>query len=279
MTKAIFDEVHKTASVMGSCDPLWLRNEEEPQFRTAEGGNAGPELVLLHGLFGALSNWDAVFPLFSQYSKPIALSLPILDGHRSWVKVKALAAFTQYFVLKRNLAPVALCGNSLGGHVAMRLCLAAPHIVDCLILSGTSGLYEHSVDTLPVRPDKRFIRDHMARVFYDSRFITDQAVDEIHKIVVDRMNVLNIIHAARSAKKDNLLNVLKQIKAPTLLLWGEDDQVTTMEVARTFEKNIPNAKLVSIKGCGHAPMIEKPQWFAEQVESFLKAHSRIYKKS
>lgn len=277
MTKAIFEEVCRSAALMGSCDPLWLRNEEEPQFRTVEGGSSGPEMILLHGLFGALSNWESVFPLFSAYSKPIALSLPILNGHRSWVKVKALAAFTEYFILKRSLAPVALCGNSLGGHVAMRLCLAAPHLVDCLVLSGTSGLYEHSVDTLPVRPDKRFIRDHMARVFFNREFITEAAVDEIHKIVVDRMNVLNIIHAARSAKKDNLLRLLPQIKVPTLLLWGEDDQVTTMEVAELFHKHIPNARLVSIKGCGHAPMIEKPEWFSEQVKGFLAEHSRFSK--
>ena len=45
------------------------------------------------------------------------------------------------------------------------------------------------------------------------------------------------------------------------LLWGEDDEVTTMTVAREFERLIPNAKLVTIKNCGHAPMIEYPEWF------------------
>jgi pimeloyl-ACP methyl ester carboxylesterase len=197
-----------------------------------------------------------------------------VTAHRSEVKVKALAAFTEYFVRARKLEPVTLCGNSLGGHVALRLCLASPELVDCLILSGASGLYEHSVDALPVRPDQRFIREHMARVFFDRKFITEEAIEEIYQIIKARMNVLNLIHVARSAKKDNLLNLLGQIKVPTLLLWGENDQVTTMDVAKTFHKHIPNSELVTIKNCGHAPMIEHPEWFAENVSRFLKQHSK-----
>lgn len=282
--QAIYAEVQRTADKVGACDPQWLKSREPLSFSTvelpvAEQDPAKPDLVLLHGLLGALSNWDAVFPLMGEFSRPVALSLPILSGHRSEVKVKALAAYTEFFVRSRNMAPVTLCGNSLGGHVAMRFCLARPELVDCLILSGTSGLYEHSVDTLPVRPDRKFLREHMGRVFCQPRFITDERIEEIYSIVTKRMNVLNLIHAARSAKRDNLLHVLKEIKVPVLLLWGENDEVTTMQVAEMFHKNLPNAELISIKNCGHAPMIEYPEWFAENVAAFLKKHSRFNKQT
>ncbi len=282
--QAIYAEVQRSADRMGGCDPQWLRNSEPVQFSTVEIPTKSvdaqvPELVLLHGLLGALSNWDTVAPLMAEYSKPVALSLPILTARRTEVKVKALAAYTEVFIRSRKLTPVALCGNSLGGHVAMRLCLARPELVDCLILSGSSGLYEHSVDALPVRPDRKYLREHMARVFYQPQFTTDERIEEIYKIVSKRGNVLNLIHTARSAKKDNLLQVLKEIKVPVLLLWGEDDQVTTMQVAEQFHKNLPNSELVSIKNCGHAPMIEYPEWFAEQVQRFLKKHSRFSKVS
>jgi len=129
---------------------------------------------------------------------------------------------------------------------------------------------------LPIRPDQRFIREHMARVFYDRKFITEEAINAIYDVIKERKNVLNIINAARSAKKDYLLDYLKQIKVPTLLLWGEDDEVTTMDVAETFHKNIPNSKLVTIKNCGHAPMIEHPKWFSEQVHKFLQENSKRF---
>lgn len=277
MVGPLIDILRRSADKLGLCDPHWLKSDDPLTFTTVEPAGSGPELLLLHGLLGALSNWDSSLPLFAKFSRPIALSFPLLSGHRSEVKIRPLALYTEYFIRQRALAPVAVCGNSLGGHVAMRLCLAAPEMVDLLILTGTSGLYEHSVDTLPVRMDKKFIREHMSRVFFHQKFVTEEAIDEIHKILVNRKNVLNLIHAARSAKKDNMLTLLKDIKVPTLLLWGEDDVVTTMDVAETFHRNIPNSKLVTIKGCGHAPMIEHPDWFAEEVNKFMQQHSRYSK--
>jgi 2-hydroxy-6-oxonona-2,4-dienedioate hydrolase len=276
--RRIFAAVAQSAERLDRCEPSWLRNEEEPRFETVETGQVGPEVVLLHGLLGALSNWDAVLPLFGAFCRPIALEFPLLSFNRSEVKITSLAAYAEYFIRQRGFAPVTLCGNSLGGHVALRICLASPELVDCLILTGTSGLYEHSVDALPVRPDRAFVRSHMKRVFADDRFATDEAVEEISKILESRSNVLNLIHAARSAKKDNLLSRLGRIGVPTLLLWGEEDQITTMDVAHQFHRHIPHSKLVTVKRCGHAPMIEQPEWFANEVEKFLKEHSRHYRK-
>ncbi len=274
MARGIFKFVRQSLLKGGSEDPLWLKQEREPDFRTVEMGSQGPEIVLLNGIFGALSNWDSVQQIMADYSKPIALSLPLLGSHRSEVKVRALSLYAEYFVRSRNFAPVTLCGNSLGGHVALRLCLAAPELVDCLILTATSGLYEHSVDALPVRPGYNFVREHMEKVFFNQEFVTEEAIGEIVSILETKANVLNLIHAARSAKKDNLKDLLGEIKVPTLLLWGEDDLVTTMDVAEQFHKLIPNSKLVSIKNCGHAPMIEHPEWFSHEVHKFLAEHSR-----
>lgn len=274
MAISIFKFVKESIPKLGSTDPLWLKNEKPPVFKTVELGDQGPEMVLLHGLFGALSNWDNVQPLMAKYAKTMALSFPLLTAHRSEVKVKSLALYTEYFVRERGIAPVTLCGNSLGGHVALRLCLAAPEMVDCLVLTATSGLYEHSVDALPVRPGEAFVREHMQKVFYNQEFVTEEAIAEIVAILEDRNRVLNLIHAARSAKKDNLKDLLGQIKVPTLLLWGENDVVTTMQVAEMFHDLIPNSELVTIPKCGHAPMIEHPQWFANEVEKFLRKHSR-----
>jgi len=115
MGDTVLQEVRKAADKMGSCDPLWLREKKPPDFHTVEEGDSGPPVVMLHGLFGAMSNWDSTLPLMGEYCKAIALHFPLLNGHRSEVKVKALAVFTEYFVRSRTLSPVTLCGNSLGG--------------------------------------------------------------------------------------------------------------------------------------------------------------------
>lgn len=277
MNNAVLDRVRQSVKQMDVKMPRWLDKGTIPEFETVEQGDDGPVIIMLHGLFGALSNWDSVFPLFANFSRCIALQLPILTGKSSEVHVKALAAYTECFIRTRGFnEPVILCGNSLGGHVALRLALAAPELIDTLILSGSSGLYEHTVDTLPIRPKSDFIREHMGRVFFSEAFITVEAINEILEILSHRSNHLNLIHAARSAKKDNLQKLLPNVQHPTLLLWGEDDEVTTMDVAGIFSEQIPNSTLSSIAQCGHAPMIEHPKWFAEQVEGFIKAKSCYY---
>ncbi|MCB9029541.1 MAG: alpha/beta hydrolase [Deltaproteobacteria bacterium] len=271
----LYDGAKQVLERMDAPIPSWLVKGETPSFVTVDNKGTGHPMILLHGLFGALSNWDDVAPLMAEYTKPLAFQFPLLTSPRNDVKVKALAAYTWYYLKTKKFDPAILCGNSMGGHVAMRLYLADPSAVKCMILSGTSGLYEHTVDTLPIRPDHKFIREHMSRVFYNQKFVTEEAIEDIYSIIKHKKNVLNIINAARSAKKDYLLSLLKEIKCPVLLLWGEDDLVTTMDVAETFHKNIPNAKLVTIKNCGHAPMIEYPEWFSEQVKIFLQENSLV----
>lgn len=277
MTKSLFQIVAASAKKNGCTDTKWLRARKEPQFELEEYGSTGPKIILLHGLLGAMSNWDATIPHMAKYSQPVAFRFPLLTGHRTEVKVMALAAYTEYYIRKENLGPVILCGNSLGGHVALRLYLAAPELVDCLILSGSSGLYEHTVDTLPVRIGDDFVRDHAQRVFYSSEFATEEVIRDIVGVLSSRMNTLNLIHAARSAKKDYLRDRLPEIKTPTLLLWGKNDHITTMQVAETFHELIPNSTLSVVDKCGHAPMIEHPEWFANEVEKFIKEHSQYYK--
>ena len=277
MSGQLFTQVRQSAHRVGFSVPDWLEKGEVPRFQTVEGERPTPQLILLHGLLGALSNWNSVFPHFAAHCRPVALHFPILKSRPSEAKVSSLALFTEFFLRQRSVGPIPVCGNSLGGHVAMRLCLTSPELVDCLILTGTSGLYEHTVDVLPVRPDRKYIREHMGRVFCQERFVTEEAIEEIYSILSQKANVLNLIHAARSAKKDNLLKLLPNIKVPTLLLWGEDDKITTMEVAELFHKHIPNSTLVTVGNCGHAPMIEHPEWFAEETFKFLRQHSRHFR--
>jgi 2-hydroxy-6-oxonona-2,4-dienedioate hydrolase len=269
----VFEQVRASAKRMGGCDPSWLKKGIVPPFPVELMGNTGEPMLLLHGLFGALSNWQSVQPLMAEYAQTTAMQFPILTGDSSEARVKAIAAYVEFYIRTNFSEPVVLCGNSMGGHVAMRVALSSPELVKALVLSGTSGLYEHTVDSLPVRPDERFIRDHMKRVFFQDRFITPEAVAEILSILKKRSNHLNLIHAARSAKKDNLQKLLPTITLPTLLLWGEDDEVTTMKVAQMFKDLIPNSTLETHTDCGHAPMIEYPEWFAERVKGFLSGLS------
>ena len=268
--KQILEILRASADRVG-CEPLWLKANKLPQVQITESTSSnGPVVLLLHGLFGAVSNWDGVFNRFAAFCRPIAVKFPLLTGHKTEIGIKSLALLTEAFIRSRGYENVLICGNSLGGHVGLRLTLASPQLVKGLVLAGTSGLYEHTVDSLPLRPDHRFVREHMSKVFFNQALVTEDAIMEVAEILKTRKHVLNLVQAAKSAKKDNLQKLLPIVNQKTLLLWGEEDTVTTMEVAHQFKDLMPNSRLVTMKGCGHAPMIEHPEWFSAQVESFFR---------
>ncbi len=246
--------------------PQWIKEERVPFIEVKEGGHQGPYILLLHGLLGASSNWAGVFDSLARFARPISISFPIFIGERDAVSVKALALWTEYFIRSRELDRVFLCGNSLGGHVALRLCLARSELISGLILSAPSGITE----IIPTNPTRKDIRKNIVSVFYDPSFITNEMVEEIVKFSRDKRAVLNTIYAARSVKEDNLKNELSGLKVPTLLLWGEEDRITPLDVAKAFQANISDTVLETIPQCGHAPMIEKPEWFSQQIEKFVR---------
>lgn len=269
MLESLYQKVKESNLKMDWVEPAWLKAQEVPDFDVKSFGDKGPSLLLLHGLLGAMTNWDGAIPYFKEYAKTLAFHFPILSSHRSDVGIKSLALYTEFYIRQNSLKPLVLCGNSLGGHVALRLALNSPDLIDALVLTGSSGLYEHTVDTLPIRPSREFIKSQMQRVFYSEEFITEEAIEEVYSTLRNRKHQLNIIHSARSAKKDFLLDRLKEIKIPVLLVWGKDDLVTTLNVAETFQENLSNSKLVVFDKCGHAPMIEHPDKFSNAVKKFL----------
>ncbi len=274
--EALFGQLRQSAAALG-CKPAWLEEGELPKFSFLQRGDRGPVVVLLHGLFGAVSNWDSVIPRLATFSRVVALDFPLLGGARSEVTVQALAVYTEAFLRSQGFGPVTLCGNSLGGHVALRLAVQRPELVESLVLTGSSGLYEHEPARMPLRPDANFVREQMRRVFRSEEFVTPEGIAEVVELLSKRGSAMNIIQAARSAKFDNMQGCLGKIDSPTLLLWGREDEVTPMAVAQTFEDLMPNATLHSVSACGHAPMIEQPAWFAERVEAFLEALDRKQK--
>lgn len=264
-----FDELHNLGKQLGVL-PEWLAERRIPEFNYKTYGTTGPKVILLHGLFGHLSNWDLVIPIIEKHAQVTALEFPILKGRKAEVSVKALTLYAICFIISQNFGQVYLCGNSLGGHVAIRTALLKPELVKGLILAGPSGLYENSIDTLPIKPDREFIKRHMARVFFDQKHVTNEYVDEIQRILADKENVKRLLIAAKSAKRDYLLNELPKVTVPTLLLWGKEDEITSLEVGQVFAAKIPNAKLVVKDKCGHAPMMESPDWFAEEILKFIQ---------
>lgn len=243
--------------------------KQKEKFRYVEEGTGEP-LVLLHGLFGALSNFSGLIEYFRHHNRVIVPLLPLLDMDILHTSVGGLAKYVHRFLETMHLTGVHLLGNSLGGHVALVHTLKTPERVKSLILTGSSGLFENGMgDSYPKRGDYEYIKNKTALTFYDPAMATKELVDEVFSITSSRLKVIKIIALAKSAIRNNLGEELNQIKMPTLLIWGKNDTITPPFVAEEFKKLIPNSELHFIDKCGHAPMMEVPEEFNKILHGFL----------
>ena len=243
--------------------------KQDGKFKFIEIGEGEP-LILLHGLFGALSNFKDLIDHFSTTHKVVVPMLPLLDLDLLHTSVSGLQKFVHKFIEHRDYQRIHLLGNSLGGHVALVHILKAPERIQSLTLTGSSGLFENGMgDTYPKRGDKEYIRNKTALTFYDPAMATDELVDEVFEITNNRLKVIKIIALAKSAIRNNLGEELNSIQQPTCLIWGNNDTITPPFVGTEFHKLIPNSELHFIDKCGHAPMMEVPGEFNRILGDFL----------
>jgi pimeloyl-ACP methyl ester carboxylesterase len=244
--------------------------KQQDKFKFIEEGSGEP-LMLLHGLFGALSNFAQLIEYFRKHNQVIVPILPLLDMDILHTSVAGLAKYVHKFLEAKDYTGVHLLGNSLGGHVALVHTLKHPERIKSLILTGSSGLFENGMgDSYPKRGDYEYIKKKTELTFYDPKTATKELVDEVYSITNNRLKAIKIIALAKSAIRNNLGEELNQIKQPTLLIWGNNDTITPPFVAQEFNKLVPNSELYFVDKCGHAPMMEVPDEFNAILHKFLK---------
>ncbi len=246
------------------------RIKEEGKFKYIETQGEGPNLLLLHGLFGALSNFEGIIEHFKKTHNVIVPILPIFELPIRKVSVTGLVDYVVDFVNYKAYEKVNVLGNSLGGHISLLYALAQPDKISSIILTGSSGLFESAMGTsFPKRGDYDFIKTKTEATFYRPEVATKELVDEVFDIVNDRNKAIRVIATAKSAVRHNLGDKLHQIEAPTLLVWGRQDNITPAFVGEKFHELIENSRLVFLEECGHAPMMEHPEVFNKHLEDFL----------
>jgi pimeloyl-ACP methyl ester carboxylesterase len=246
--------------------------KEEHGFSYIDEGE-GEVLLLLHGLMGALSNWDAVIRDFSKEYRVIIPILPIYDLPLLTTGVKTLAKHVHRFITYMGLTDVTLLGNSLGGHVGLIYCINHPQVVKSLVLTGSSGLYENAFGgSFPRRESYDFVKEKVEYTFYDPNVATKELVDDVFQTINDRNRVIRILAMAKSAIRHNMAKDLHKITIPVALIWGKNDKITPPEVAVEFNQLLLNAELHWIDHCGHAPMMEHPEEFNRLLKAFLEKH-------
>lgn len=230
----------------------------------------GPPIVFLNGLLGLNEHWFGCLPPLAARAECLLLQPPLLEMKGKGCSVEGVLHLIASLLQTLIDQPAILVGNSLGGHLALRMSLSNPEMVRGLVLVGSSGLFERTFEKdVQHSPSREWLNRKISELFCDPAKMRPGMVDMAYAELSRRSAARALVKLGRSAKNDHLGDVLHRITTPTLLVWGTHDIVTPPEVGHQFHALMPNSRLVMIDRCGHAPQIECPVELSAATLDFL----------
>ena len=252
-------------------------------------GEAGSPVVLIHGIGSSLEDWDHNFAPLAGHHRVYALDL-VGNGHSDKpaapYTVAYFSNFVRDFLGTQGLDQVSIVGNSLGGSVALDFAFRHPEQIDQLVLVAPAGFGREMallfrLCTVPIlgkrltKPSLKGSEQLQRSFFFDQSLVTPELVRFKYELscqpgMQDAMLATLRTNANLRGAKPAGADDLRRIAAPTLVIWGREDQTIPVAQAEVARKWIPNVEVHIFDRCGHAPMIECPAAFNELVLSFLK---------
>jgi 2-hydroxy-6-oxonona-2,4-dienedioate hydrolase len=177
-----------------------------------------------------------------------------------------------------------LSGESLGGWAAGWLAVKHPERVDKLVLNTAGGLTANQevmdrLRTLSMNavrsPDRDAVKKRLEWLMHDKSHVTDDLVDMRYRIytqpgfVQAMENIMALQNMEMRLRNLFTDDMLRSIRAKTLVLWTDHDPTGAVEVGEGFARTIPDARLVVMKGCGHWPQFEDATTFNRIHLEFL----------
>ena len=271
----------------------WQRAGVEPRYEDLTGLRVryvrrghGPAVILLHGLASSMYTWADVIPALAKDHDVVAVDLPgfggsdIPDDLSPSVYPDTVLALMDRLGISR----ASLIGNSLGGAVAVVLAARHPERVRRLVLIDSAGFnldpsrrplilrvlgfgpVAAALDALPVR--RRVVTAALRQVFYDRAHVTPEKVEE-YLAPLARPGATEAIRSllARQAAF-GLPALVREVRVPTLIVWGRNDRWIPAADADRFASAIPAARKVVLEECGHVPQEERPAELVHLLEEF-----------
>jgi abhydrolase domain-containing protein 6 len=254
------------------------------RWKILEAGDASkPLVVLVHGFTGSKENWLPMMGGLAENYHVIAVDLP--GWGESERKVDAdysalsQSIYLQSFLRGLQQKPRLLVGHSMGGMIVGHSVHANPEIAEKVVLMSSAGVqFEENDFVREVRAGRSpfFVRSaadlhkQISWAFAEPPFIP-WPVDGV--IAAQRAQQIpfeqKVLAAIQKEIEDKLLqDNLREIQKPVLLLWGEKDRVVDISSVAIFQQQLVNAQSKILPGCGHMPMMEKPQQALDALSAF-----------
>jgi pimeloyl-ACP methyl ester carboxylesterase len=257
-------------------------------YRDEGNKNDSIPLVLIHGTSSSLHTWDSIVPSLLNKKRIIRLDIPAfgLTGPHPG-RDYSIAFYNQFidsFLSTIGVQQYIIAGNSLGGSIAWNQALSYPQKVKQLILINSGGYPKKNekgnigfkLASTPVVGDvllkftpRGIIRKSVEDVYSDKAKVNEVLVQRYFDLLLREGNRNATLDIFKQRIIFGSSERIKNIKTPTLIIWGEDDQLIDVSNAYLFEKDIQGSELAVIPKTGHVPMEENPSAFLAALNKFI----------
>lgn len=227
---------------------------------------------MLHGHGGCIGSFAPVANFLAASYKVVSIDFPGYGKSEEppvpW-SIREYAELTNKIIKQLEIAPCSLIAHSFGGRVAILLAAQYPQNVDKLVLCDSAGL-------IPKRSASYYVKIYSYKLakkisknaFFNSLFGIEKRMKNAGSSDYRQLSPMMRATFVRVVNQ-NLRGHLKHIKAPTLLIWGSEDQDTPLYFAKIMEKEIPDAGLVVFEGAGHFSYLDDLQRFNAILSVFM----------
>ncbi len=245
-------------------------------------------LLLLHGTSASLHTWEGWVTDLKRTRRVISVDLPgfgltgpFPDGD---YRIAHYTAFLDALLDRLQVPPVVVAGNSFGGQLAWELAVARPARVSRLILVDAAG-YPRQSSSVPIgfrlaqvpalAPlmarllPRRMIESSVQNVYGDPTRVTDELVERYYQLTLRAGNRQALVQRFQQAPAGDSQALIRQVRQPTLILWGGRDGLIAPANAERFKADIAGSRLVIFEQLGHVPQEEDPALTLPVVQGFL----------
>jgi pimeloyl-ACP methyl ester carboxylesterase len=256
----------------------------------AHGAGAGEPLVLLHGLGASRQLWHRVAPALAASGRRVLTpdlpgfgsSAPAGPGFEFPAVTEALAVALR----RRTRGPFDLLGHSLGGAVALQFATEYPELVRRVVLAAPAGFTPRAWPVAsaagalaaPALAVRRIVGRPLSLSATARRGLLWGAVAEPQRLGVSDARLIlsssgratRLGPALAEVLRTDLRPLLRRLKAPVGLIWGERDRVVPISTLGTIRAIWPQVVVETIPGAAHIPQLERPDEFVVALERVLE---------
>ncbi len=263
------------------------------------GNTQNPALIFVHGSTASMHLWDKLVPHLEKDYHIILVDLPahglsqpqILDDYSPSALVEAIHAVANNF----DLDKFTYVGSSMGARLGWHYALAHQDRLSALIMMNPSGAEYINAPSLGPKPKiglgvrvmqmpmmrplvsnitpRILFKKQLQSMIYDDALVTGEMVDRYWELFRQKGNRRAAAIRATTDQMPEKIQQLHKINVPTLIVWGEHDEVLPVQQSAYFKQTIKNSQLIIYKNAAHLPMEEIPAQVATDIDIFMSSIS------